>query len=100
MAISEHHSDIVELAADPRVVVDSVPALIHTARPDGHLDFFNQGWLEYVGRSLEELQGWKWTVAIHPDDLDEILRKWRASLATGEPFLHEARVLRAGGEYR
>ncbi|HEV2972053.1 MAG TPA: sigma 54-interacting transcriptional regulator [Pirellulales bacterium] len=100
MAISEHHSDIAELTADPRVVVDSVPALIHTARPDGHLDFFNQGWLEYIGLPLEDLQGWKWTVAIHPDDLEEILRKWRASLATGEPFLHETRVRRADGEYR
>jgi formate hydrogenlyase transcriptional activator len=99
MAISVHPSDIVELTADPRVV-DSVPALIHTARPDGHLDFFNQGWLEYVGLPLEELQGWNWTLAIHPDDLEEILQKWRGSLATGEPFLHETRVRRADGEYR
>ena len=28
------------------------------------------------------------------------MEKWRASLASGEPFLHEARVLRADGEYR
>jgi PAS domain S-box-containing protein len=100
MATSVQHSDIVELTADPRVVVDSVPAFIHTARPDGHLDYFNQGWLEYVGLPLEELQGWNWTAAIHPDDLEEILRKWRASLATGEPFLHETRVRRADGEFR
>src|SRR5260370_427929 len=53
-----------------------------------------------MGRSLEELQGWKWTTAIHPDDLEGILEKWRASLASGEPFLHETRVRRADGEYR
>ncbi len=81
-------------------LVDSAPSLIHTGRPDGHLDFFNQTWLQYVGRPLEDLQGWKWTAFIHPEDVDGIVEKWRASLASGEPFLHEARVLRADSEYR
>jgi PAS domain S-box-containing protein len=53
-----------------------------------------------VGLSLEELQGWKWTDAIHPEDVEGIVDKWRASLASGEHFLHEARVRRADGEYR
>jgi formate hydrogenlyase transcriptional activator len=68
--------------------------------PDGYLDFFNQTWLTYVGRLLEDLQGWKWTAFIHPDDVEGIVEKWRVSLASGEPFLHEARVRRADGEYR
>src|ERR1700730_17555297 len=85
---------------DFRLVIDSTPALIHTGLPDGYLDFFNQTWLKYVGRSLEDLQGWKWTASIHPDDVDGIVDRWRASLASGEPFLYEARVRRADGEYR
>ena len=40
------------------------------------------------------------TAFIHPDDVEGIVEEWRASLASGEPFLHEARVLRADGEYR
>ncbi len=86
--------------SDLQLLVDSAPSLIHTGRPDGYLDFFNQTWLRYVGRSLEDLQGWKWTAYIHPEDVEGIVEKWRASLASGEPFLHEARVLRADGEYR
>src|SRR6266496_3351963 len=86
--------------SDLQLVLDSAPSLIHTSRPDGYLDFFNQTWLRYVGRSLEDLQGWKWTAFIHPEDVEGIVEKWRASLASGEPFLHEARVLRADGEYR
>src|SRR5258707_4415613 len=86
--------------SDLQLLVDSAPSLIHTSRPDGYLDFFNQTWLMYVGRSLEDLQGWKWTAFIHPDDVEGIVEKWRVSLASGEPFLHEARVLRADGEYR
>ena len=85
---------------DLQLLVDSVPALIHTGLPDGYLDFFNQSWLRYVGLSLEDLQGWKWTAAIHPEDSAATLERWRASLTSGEPFLHEARVRRADGEYR
>jgi formate hydrogenlyase transcriptional activator len=86
--------------SDFRLLVDSIPALIHTSLPDGYLDYFNQNWLTYVGLPLSELEGWKWTVAIHPEDVDAIVGRWRASLATGEDFLHEARVRRADGEYR
>jgi PAS domain S-box-containing protein len=85
---------------EERLVIDTTPALIHTALPDGNLDFFNRRWLEYFGVPSEELQGWGWTKAIHPDDVTEIVDKWRAALATGEPFVAEARVRRADGEYR
>jgi PAS domain S-box-containing protein len=86
--------------SDLQLLVDSAPSLIHTSRPDGHLDFFNQTWLRYVGQSLEDLQGWRWTAFIHPEDVEGIVQRWRASLASGEPFLYEARVLRADSEYR
>ena len=85
---------------DLRLLINSAPALIHTSLPDGYLDFFNETWLTYVGKSLQDLLGWKWIDYIHPDDVDGIVQKWRASLASGEPFLHETRVRRADGEYR
>jgi PAS domain S-box-containing protein len=85
---------------DFRLLIDSAPALIHTSLPDGYLDFFNKSWLDYVGRSLGDLLGWRWTEYIHPEDLEGIVQKWRASLASGEPFLHETRVRRADGQYR
>ncbi len=85
---------------DLQLLVDSAPCLIHTGTPDGYLDFFNQIWLRYIGRPLEDLQGWKWTAFIYPEDVQGIVDKWRACLASGESFLHEARVLRADGEYR
>jgi formate hydrogenlyase transcriptional activator len=85
---------------DVQVLVDSIPALIHTARPDGHVEYFNKRWLDYLGVSLDEVAGWNWTVFIHPDDVEGILTKWRASLATGEIFEHETRVRKANGDYR
>jgi PAS domain S-box-containing protein len=89
-----------ERTSDLQLLVDSAPSLIHTGGADGYLDFFNQTWLAYIGRPLEDLQGWKWTEFIHPEDVEGIVETWRASLASGEPFLYEARVLRADGEYR
>jgi len=61
MASSVTHSGLPEQAPDLRLVIDSAPALIHTALPDGYLDFFNEAWLKYVGLSLQDLQGWAWT---------------------------------------
>src|SRR3984957_18487173 len=85
---------------DVQVLVDSIPALIHTAGPDGHVEYFNKRWLEYLGVTLDEVTGWNWTAFIHPDDVEGILTKWRASLATGEIFEYETRVRRANGDYR
>src|SRR6202795_3234109 len=82
------------------LLVDSIPALIHTARPDGYLDYFNKPWLEYLGVTLDEVTGWNWTAVVHPEDVEGIVAKWRACLATGEIFEYETRVRSANGEYR
>jgi PAS domain S-box-containing protein len=83
-----------------QVLVDSIPALIHTSRPDGYLDYFNKRWLEYLGVGLDKVAGWNWTAYIHPEDVDGIVGRWRACLASGENFEYETRVLRANGDYR
>jgi formate hydrogenlyase transcriptional activator len=83
-----------------QLLVDSIPGLIHTARPDGYLDYFNKPWLEYLGVTLDKVTGWNWTAFVHPEDVEGILAKWRACLATGEIFEYETRVRSANGEYR
>lgn len=83
-----------------RRAVDTTPAFIHTARPDGYLDYFNRGWLDFLGKSLEDVCGWRWTNSVHPEDVATLVQKWHAALASGEPFEIEARVRRADGSYR
>jgi len=83
-----------------QLLIDSTPALIHSSLPDGHIDFFNQRWLDFVGLSFENISGWKWTASIHPEDVEAFVEKLRAAFETGEPFEGEARVRRADGEYR
>jgi PAS domain S-box-containing protein len=96
MASPRPESDPVNI----QLLVDSIPALIHTARPDGYLDYFNKPWLEYLGVTLDKMAGWNWTAFIHPEDLEGIVTKWRACLAAGEVFEYETRVRSANGEYR
>src|ERR1700722_17992722 len=85
---------------DMQALVDSILALIHTDRRDGYLDYFNKRRLEYLGYTLDKGTGWNWTAVVHPEDVEGIVAKWRACLATGEVFEYETRVRSANGEYR
>ena len=52
-----------------QLLVDSIPALIHTAKPDAYLDYFNKPWLEYLGVTLDKVADWNWTAYVHPEDV-------------------------------
>ncbi|AFL49760.1 PAS domain S-box-containing protein [Sinorhizobium fredii] len=86
-----------------REVIETVPAMVWTALPDGRVDFINRRWQEFTGLSLEGsfAENWKPESRFHPDDLEQYMSKWRMSLATGRPFEAEVRICRASdGEYR
>lgn len=97
---ADEHSSVAEQSLNHREIIDLTPALIHTGRSDGFLDFFNRTWLNFVGQPLENLQGWRWVSWIHPEDVEAFVQKWRDSIATGERFEGTARVRRADGVYR
>jgi PAS domain S-box-containing protein len=83
-----------------RLVIDTIPAYAWSARPDGSVDFINQRFLEFTGRSMEDMLGWGWGSLVHPDDLTRYVGEWQAAVATGEPMESEARVRRMDGDYR
>jgi len=83
-----------------RTIIDAIPALAWSARPDGSAEFFNRRWLDYAGLSAEEASDWGWTVALHSEDLDRVMDYWRRLLASGEVGETEARLRRFDGEYR
>jgi len=97
---ADEHSSVDDRDLNLRQIIDSAPALIHTARPDGYLDFFNRTWLDFVGQPLKNLLGWKWTSWIHPEEVESFVQRWRESIATGERFEKAVRVRRADGVYR
>src|SRR6267154_1487309 len=83
-----------------RLVIDTIPAHAWSARPDGSVDFINQRFLEFTGRSMEDILGWGWGSLVHTDDLRRYIGEWQAAVATGQPMEDEARVRRMDGDYR
>jgi PAS domain S-box-containing protein len=83
-----------------RLVIDTIPGMVWSARPDGSIDFVNPPWVEYHAFSLADPGSGGIRDLIHPEDLDESVNKWRAALATGEPYEMELRKRRADGDYR
>jgi PAS domain S-box-containing protein len=82
-----------------RNVIEGIPTMAFSARPDGSLDLVNQRWLDYSGFPASE-GGRGWESTIHPVDVEVHVGKWRAALASGEPFENEARHRSSTGEYR
>jgi PAS domain S-box-containing protein len=89
-----------EKAEDIRLVVDTIPGLVWSTRPDGSAEFFNQRWLEYTGLSADQARDWGWKVAIHPDDLPRMLEIFHEALSRARPFEVEGRFRRWDGEFR
>jgi len=83
-----------------REAIETIPAMAFTALPDGSRTFVNKRWVDYTGLSVEQAAGLGWQAAVHPDDVNRILEKWRMSVAAGEPLEYEARFRGADGEYR
>jgi len=82
-------------------LIEAIPDIIWTANADGRTDFVNQRWVEYTGLSMEESLHDGWNKVVHPEDVEAMEERWRASLESGRTFEAEFRLRRAtDGEYR
>jgi len=88
-----------QAARELRLAINTIPALVWSALPDGSLDFINQRW-EEIGLSLDNLQGSEWINVLHPDERGEVADRWRIAVETGTPYENIERVRSADGEYR
>jgi formate hydrogenlyase transcriptional activator len=83
-----------------QLIVDTIPGLIATMTPDGQLEYVNRQILDYFGKTVEDLQHWETTDAIHSDDLPTAVAAWRHAVETGTPYEFAHRLRRADGVYR
>lgn len=73
-------------AADFELLADHLPILCWMARPDGHIIWYNRGWLDYCGVTQEDMRGWGWTKVHDPEVLPQVMERWRECLGKGAPF--------------
>ncbi|MFN2433085.1 MAG: PAS domain S-box protein [Gemmatimonadota bacterium] len=78
-----------------RLLSETIPQIVWTARPDGYVDYFNQRWSDYTGHTVEETRGWAWQAVLHPDDRAGAVARWRQAIRTGEVYEAECRFRRA-----
>ena len=83
-----------------RFMAESMPQKIFTVTPAGQIDYLNDRWLEFSGRSREQLLEGGWIQLVHPDDFAETEQRWKDALARVSPFDFEHRMLRGDGVYR
>ena len=83
-----------------REILDSIPGLVCTLSPAGEMELTNRPFLQYFGKTLEEMKDWGNSDAVHPDDMPGVLLEFTNSITTGTPYYTEHRCRRADGVYR
>ncbi|MGV3540505.1 MAG: PAS domain-containing protein [Rufibacter sp.] len=82
-------------------VLDALPHMTFTARPDGYIEYYSQQWYSFLGGTPQELAGWRWEDYLHPEDMEPTLAAWHHSLTTGQNFAIENRWFSVeDGRYR
>ena len=78
-----------------RLLANTMPGLVWTARPDGKVDYRNRCTFDYTG--LERIEK---GAALHPDDRAVTAQAWRKAVKAGIGYQWEHRIRRFDGEYR
>jgi PAS domain S-box-containing protein len=82
-----------------RLIIDTIPTMAWSLRPDGVLDFVNQRWVDYTGVSFQDAMR-EPNGIVHPEELLRVVQNWLGDMAAGKPSEEEMRLRRGDGEYR
>jgi PAS domain S-box-containing protein len=83
-----------------RLLVETIPALVWRAGPDGNIEYVNERVLEYFGAQFDEIIGWGWMEKVHPDDVEFKVSTWLEKLESGNPHDPVCTIRGADGRYR
>ena len=83
-----------------RTLANSGQGLIWTAGLDKKCNYFNQTWLDFTGRVLDQELGDGWVEGVQPDDLERCVATYVTAFDRRERFSMDYRLRHHSGEYR
>ena len=81
-------------------LLHNFPTPVWRSGLDGQCDYFNNVWLNFTGRPLKDELGDGWLHAVHPEEVERVIREYRTAFDRREPFTLEYRLQRHDGKYR
>ena len=83
-----------------RDLAETIPQLAWYANADGYITWYNKRWYDYTGTSAEQMRGWGWQSVHDPAVLPDVLKRWKRSIASGQPFSMVFPLRGADGVFR
>ncbi|RPI33749.1 MAG: PAS domain S-box protein, partial [Nitrospiraceae bacterium] len=71
-----------------------------TTNPHGEVVEDMSSWRNYTGQTYDQIKGWGWSNALHPDDIDHTVKIWRKAVGEKSRYETEYRLRRHDGIYR
>jgi PAS domain S-box-containing protein len=99
-ALEQVQAALVASEQNLNLIVNSLPVLVWSARPDGSADFINQSWRDYAGAPADKILEWGFLDLYHPDDVEAMKEAWQRGIATADQTFIKGRIRRADGQYR
>ncbi len=88
-----------ESRARAQLLIDGIAQATWEAASDGTVDVDSPSWRAFTGQSYDEWRGVGWADAIHPDDREATVQKWRRSVDDQQAIDAEYRLRAADGSY-
>jgi PAS domain S-box-containing protein len=82
-----------------RALVEAIATVVWTSDPQGKVTDIPE-WRKLTGQTTEQVAGWGWLDALHPDDRANALETWHRAVEKGEMYDAEFRIRRRSGDYR
>jgi len=83
-----------------RIMADGAPVLLWMSGTDGLCHFFNKGWLEFTGRTIEQEYGNGWAEGVYAEDFQRCMTTYLEAFVARVAFRMEYRLRRHDGQYR
>jgi PAS domain S-box-containing protein len=83
-----------------RSLVEATVAIVWNTPASGEFETEQPGWSAFTNQTFDQLKGWGWLDAVHPDDRPNTATVWSAAVAARSLYQVEHRLRRHDGEYR